>query len=278
MKVLVFLLGLSLASAKTITNNDVAKQSGTFSGEGSFSGQSPLSQEASISSEDINDLVVLEPVENDSSQAPEPSIEIVGETSSPATETNVDDTSAINKFCKCKYDECNCCRQFRMPIALLANSGCAKIRYIESDKISVGLSFGDRIVASRVISSRKNSPICMPLPGGYSKFCGRIYGISRRKDTDEFQACLGLELRADDDLEAALRVSCFNFGPRGLELTEAAPLPVEENSDEDEDDDDDEDDDIFGDILGGEGGEADDADDDDDDDDDDDSADTDDYR
>lgn len=63
----------------------------------------------------------------------------------------------------------------------------------------------------------------MPLPGGFSRFCGRIYGISRR--ADDFQACLGLELRADDEVEAALRVSCFKFGPRGLQMTEAQPLP-----------------------------------------------------
>lgn len=144
---------------------------------------------------------------------------------------NVDDTNAINRFCKCSYNECKCCRQFRMPIALLGPAGCARIRYMDGDRMSVGLSFGDRLIASRVISSRKPTPICMPLPGGYSQFCGRVYGISRRSN-DDFQACLGLELRADDEVEAALRVSCFNFGPRGLEMTEAQPLPPVD-SDED---------------------------------------------
>lgn len=64
----------------------------------------------------------------------------------------------------------------------------------------------------------------MPLPGGISKFCGRVYGISR--EGDQFKACLGLELRALDDVEAALRVSCFRFGPQGLNLEPAKPIPI----------------------------------------------------
>lgn len=64
----------------------------------------------------------------------------------------------------------------------------------------------------------------MPLPGGFTNFCGRIYGISKKNE--DFKACLGLELRADEEVEAALRVSCFSFGPRGLKVMEAEPIPV----------------------------------------------------
>lgn len=54
---------------------------------------------------------------------------------------------------------------------------------------------------------------------------------------------MGLELRADDDVEASLRVSCFQFGPKGLATMEAEPLPPNiTDEDEDEDDDDDDDD------------------------------------
>lgn len=52
---------------------------------------------------------------------------------------------------------------------------------------------------------------------------------------------MGLELRADDDVEASLRVSCFQFGPKGLATMEAEPLPpniTDEDEDEDDDDDD----------------------------------------
>lgn len=66
-----------------------------------------------------------------------------------------------------------------------------------------------------------------------------LKGISRQDEN--FKACLGLELRADDDVEASLRVSCFQFGPRGLATMEAEPLPPN-ITDEDEDDDDDDDD------------------------------------
>lgn len=63
-------------------------------------------------------------------------------------------------------------------------------------------------------------------------------GISRQDEN--FKACLGLELRADDDIEASLRVSCFQFGPKGLATMEAEPLPstIEEDDDEDDDDED----------------------------------------
>lgn len=77
------------------------------------------------------------------------------------------------------------------------------------------------------------------MPGGFTNFCGRIYGISKKNE--DFKACLGLELRADEEVEAALRVSCFSFGPKGLKVMEAEPIPVA-SVDEDEDDDDD----IFG--------------------------------
>lgn len=80
---------------------------------------------------------------------------------------------------------------------------------------------------------RKETPVCLPLPGGFTNFCGRIYGISKKNE--DFKACLGLELRADEEVEAALRVSCFSFGPRGLKVMEAEPIPVAPVK-EDEDD------------------------------------------
>lgn len=107
----------------------------------------------------------------------------------------------------------------------------------------------------------------MPLPGGVSKFCGRVYNIARVGE--EFRACLGLELQAKRTVEAAVRVSCFIFGPRGVTSEPADPLPLVPQDEKDEDDDDDEDDeDDFG--LGGDEDEDDDDDDEDDDEDEDD--------
>lgn len=80
---------------------------------------------------------------------------------------------------------------------------------------------------------RKETPVCLPLPGGFTNFCGRIYGISKKNE--DFKACLGLELRADEEVEAALRVSCFSFGPRGLKVMEAEPIPVAAAAEEEED-------------------------------------------
>lgn len=81
-------------------------------------------------------------------------------------------------------------------------------------------------------TGRKDTPVCLPLPGGFTNFCGRIYGISKKNE--DFKACLGLELRADEEVEAALRVSCFSFGPRGLKVMEAEPIPVATPAEEDE--------------------------------------------
>lgn len=83
------------------------------------------------------------------------------------------------------------------------------------------------------------------MPGGFSRFCGRFYGLAKAKEN--FKACLGLELRADDVVEASMRVSCFKFGPEGLRVAEAEPYPTAASKpqavDSDEDDDDDDDDD-----------------------------------
>lgn len=60
------------------------------------------------------------------------------------------------------------------------------------------------------ISGKNPKPVCVPLPGGFTKFCGRIYSI-QRDAKNHFKACLGLELQSPTDLEATLRVSCFRY-------------------------------------------------------------------
>ncbi|KMQ93292.1 replicase polyprotein 1a [Lasius niger] len=88
------------------------------------------------------------------------------------------------------------------------------------------------------MSRKSPKPVCVPLPGGFTKFCGRIYSI-QRDAKNHFKACLGLELQSTTELEASLRVSCFRFGPEGLKLRPAEPLPVVEAESVEEDDDDD---------------------------------------
>lgn len=155
------------------------------------------------------------------------------------TPVNQNDPNPINKYCSCSSATCKCCRDFAVPIIPIRGPGCATIRYLDNDKMSISIKYGDFVLASRQIDGRKATPICVPLPGGFNRFCGRVYGVSRKDEN--FRACLGLELRADDDVEASLRVSCFEFGPRGLATVEADPLPAldEESSEEDDDDDDD---------------------------------------
>ncbi|XP_065202640.1 dentin sialophosphoprotein-like [Planococcus citri] len=164
-----------------------------------------------------------------------------------------------NRHCSCSNLTCNCCRDFSLPVVPVKGPGCATLKYVQGDSMLVTMSFGDRVLRNVTISGKKPRPICMGLPGGISKFCGRIYGISR--DGDQIRACLGLELRALDDVEAALRVSCFKFGPKGINVEPGKPVPSDEDDedddddddfdlpgddDDDDDDDDDEDDDVFG--------------------------------
>ncbi|XP_018798699.1 PREDICTED: uncharacterized protein LOC108974979 [Bactrocera latifrons] len=165
---------------------------------------------------------------------------------------NTDDPSPISKYCKCTDDHCDCCRQFNLPLIPVRGPGCAKITYLGNERMSVAIKYGDITLATRTISGKRAKPICVGLPGGYSKFCGRVYGLSRAKN--DFKACLGFELRAEDEVEAALRVSCFKFGPEGLRVAEAEPLPVEVNKEEDDDD-------IFGFGAGGDDDDDDDYDD-----------------
>ncbi|XP_046403773.1 histone-lysine N-methyltransferase SETD1A-like [Ischnura elegans] len=142
--------------------------------------------------------------------------------------------NAPNRYCSCSTDSCDCCRDFALPVIPIKGPGCASLRYVDGDKMDLSLKFGDRVLATHTITGKRPKPVCMRLPGGFSKFCGRVYGIS--KEPDSFHACLGLEIRALDDLEAALRVSCFRFSPEGLRLEPAKPLPAEEEDDDDEDD------------------------------------------
>ncbi|XP_013099930.2 uncharacterized protein LOC106082131 [Stomoxys calcitrans] len=163
----------------------------------------------------------------------------------PTTPAKPDEESLIAKYCKCSGNHCDCCRAFNLPFIPIKGPGCARMTYLGNEKMSVSLKYGDLTLITRTVSSKRARPICVGLPGGYSQFCGRIYGLS--KASENFKACLGFELRADDEVEAALRVSCFKFGPEGLRVAEAEPLPSESIKQQEDDDEDD----IFGFAAGG---------------------------
>ncbi|KAL2729980.1 putative WRKY transcription factor protein 1 isoform X1 [Vespula maculifrons] len=166
-------------------------------------------------------------------------------------------TENVNRYCTCSDVICNCCRNFHIPLVQLKGPGCASLQYLKDDNLAVQLSFGDNILTSTIVNGKNPKPVCVPLPGGFSKFCGRVYSIKRDVD-NHFKACLGLELQSSTELEASLRVSCFRFGPDGLKLRPAEPFPIVESEQSSEEDDDD---DLFG--LGSDDDEDDDDDDDD---------------
>ncbi|KYQ52747.1 Replicase polyprotein 1a [Trachymyrmex zeteki] len=151
-------------------------------------------------------------------------------------------TDSVNRYCTCNENICNCCRDFHIPLIQLKGPGCASLQYLQGDNLAVQLSFGDNILTSTIVNGKNPKPVCVPLPGGFTKFCGRIYSI-QRDAKNHFKACLGLELQSPTELEATLRVSCFRFGPDGLKLRPAESLPTIETDDASEEEDDD---DFFG--------------------------------
>lgn len=74
------------------------------------------------------------------------------ETESPVV--NEDDANPINRYCKCTSYECDCCREFSLPLVPIRGPGCANIRYLEGDRMSVGIKFGNRVLANRIISGK----------------------------------------------------------------------------------------------------------------------------
>lgn len=85
-------------------------------------------------------------------------------TSSESTEVpvvNEDDQNPINRYCKCSSFECDCCRDFSLPLVPIRGPGCANIRYLEGDRLSVGIKFGNRVLANRVVSGKSsNNDLC----------------------------------------------------------------------------------------------------------------------
>lgn len=65
---------------------------------------------------------------------------------------NTNDANPINRYCKCTQYECNCCRDFSLPLVPIKGPGCATIQYLSGDRMSVGIKFGDRLITQRVIS------------------------------------------------------------------------------------------------------------------------------
>lgn len=74
--------------------------------------------------------------------------------STEASALNQDDANPINRYCKCTSFECDCCREFSLPLVPIRGPGCANIRYLEGDRMSIGIKFGNRVLANRVISGK----------------------------------------------------------------------------------------------------------------------------
>lgn len=108
---------------------------------------------------------VVKPVENNEIEKP-----------TPDKPLNENDPNPINKYCSCSSASCKCCRDFNIPLIPIRGPGCATVRYLDNDRLSIGIKYGDLVLASRTVDSRRPTPICLPLPGGYNRFCGRVYG------------------------------------------------------------------------------------------------------
>lgn len=89
---------------------------------------------------------------------------------------NENDPNPINKFCTCSSASCKCCRDFTIPLIPIRGPGCATVRYLDNNRLSLSIKYGDLVLASRQVDASRPAPICLPLPGGYNRFCGRVYG------------------------------------------------------------------------------------------------------
>lgn len=88
-------------------------------------------------------------------ESEENSVEVSSSSSAEANSTetvNEDDANPINRYCKCSSYECDCCRDFSLPLVPIRGPGCANIRYLEGDRMSIGIKFGNRVLANRIIS------------------------------------------------------------------------------------------------------------------------------
>jgi hypothetical protein len=105
-----------------------------------------------VVSDDINSnesILLSQDNENyENNEVDQTSAELVEDT------PNVDDTNPINQYCKCTTYECHCCRSFLLPVVPIRGPGCATIQYLEGNKMSVGIRFGNQLLASRVISGK----------------------------------------------------------------------------------------------------------------------------
>ncbi|XP_014217298.1 dentin sialophosphoprotein-like [Copidosoma floridanum] len=158
----------------------------------------------------------------------------------------------VNQYCTCSEKICNCCHSLK--ISLIPSPACVSLQYLKSDNLAMQLSLRDSILSSNIFYGKNPKQVCATMPGKYTKVCGSIYSI-KRESNSHFKACLGLELKTNGKTDARMSVSCFRFGPDGIKLRAAEPLPplstkVPSSSDDDyddffaidEDDDDDDDD------------------------------------
>lgn len=109
----------------------------------------------------VSDIQVYENSSPSTASVEENSVEVSSSASSEITSveteapvTNVDDANPINRYCKCTSFECDCCREFSLPFVPIRGPGCANIRYLEGDRMSVGIKFGNRVLANRIISGK----------------------------------------------------------------------------------------------------------------------------
>lgn len=72
--------------------------------------------------------------------------------STEAEPINENDPNPINRYCTCTDSLCKCCRDFALPIVPVRGPGCATVRYLSDDRMSISVKYGDIVLASRTIS------------------------------------------------------------------------------------------------------------------------------
>jgi hypothetical protein len=108
----------------------------------------PVIPVANIEVYEVTSQAAATSVEDNSAEQSSTSAEV----STEVPIVNTDDSNPINRYCKCSSFECDCCRDFSLPLVPIRGPGCANIRYLEGDRLSVGIKFGNRVLANRIVS------------------------------------------------------------------------------------------------------------------------------
>lgn len=143
----------SMASGETNTRQEIQVVQDLGESEEAVA-SNPIENE--VSNEVLNVASAEKPTSAEKPASDEKPIETNDVNDKPV---NTNDPNPINKFCSCSSTSCKCCRDFSIPLVPIRGPGCATVKYLDNDRLSLAIKYGDFILASRQVDSRRPTPI-----------------------------------------------------------------------------------------------------------------------